>query len=107
VAHEAGVRIFEVELICSDPTVHRQRVEGRRAGIAGHELPTWKNVLERKYDVWEQDHLVIDTAHVSVEHVVENIVRVVSASQRETRTLQRLRASNPVCLIATRKKNQP
>jgi predicted kinase len=84
VALEAGVRIFEVELICSDPTVHRLRVEGRRADIAGHELPTWTSVLERQYDAWEPEHLVIDTANVSVKQAVEIIIHHLSTSHSES-----------------------
>jgi hypothetical protein len=25
-------------------------------------LPTWKDVVEREYDLWESEHIVIDTA---------------------------------------------
>ncbi|MGI4812206.1 MAG: AAA family ATPase [Janthinobacterium lividum] len=75
VAFEAGVRVFEIELICSDTTAHRLRVEGRRADIPGHILPTWQSVLERRYDAWESERFVIDTAKVSVEGAVETITR--------------------------------
>lgn len=74
VALEADVPIFEIEAICSDAATHRQRVEGRNADISGHKLPTWKNVLERQYDPWESEHLVVDTANVSIEQAVETIV---------------------------------
>jgi predicted kinase len=87
VALEAGVRIFEIELICSDTTAHRLRVEGRRADIPGHKLPTWKSVLERQYDAWESEHLVVDTANVSVEQAVETITHRLSMSPPETRML--------------------
>ena len=87
VALEAGVRIFEIELICSDPTVHRLRVEGRRADIPGHKLPTWKNVQERQYDAWESEHFVVDTANLSVEEAVETITLCLPNSPQETRTL--------------------
>ena len=53
VALDAGVRILEIELICSDVPTHRLRVEGRVADIPGFQLPTWKSVLERQYDPWE------------------------------------------------------
>jgi predicted kinase len=86
VALEAGVRIFEIELICSDTTAHRLRVEGRRADIPGHKLPTWKSVLERQYDASESEHLVVDTANVSVEQAVETITHRLSMSP-ETRML--------------------
>ena len=73
VACRAGVRIFEIELICSDTTVHRLRVEGRQADIPGHKLPTWKNIQERQYDAWKSEHFVVDTANLSVEEALEKI----------------------------------
>ncbi|MFK0379136.1 AAA family ATPase [Pandoraea sp. NPDC090278] len=74
VAAEMGVGILEVELICADASVHRQRVEARQSDISGHKLPTWKRVIERQYDLWDVDHLVIDTARVSVSQAVDHIV---------------------------------
>ncbi|MBN3851469.1 AAA family ATPase [Paraburkholderia sp. Ac-20342] len=73
VAREAGVPIFEIELICSDTAIHRIRVEERRADIAGHRQPTWKDVLSRQHDAWNSKHLVVDTANLSVEQVIEII----------------------------------
>ena len=40
IAHRAQVRAAEVEVICSDPQQHRQRVETRPADITGLRLPT-------------------------------------------------------------------
>jgi predicted kinase len=72
-AFEAGVQIVEIELICSDSAMHRKRVEERQADIHGHSLPTWKSVLERQYDAWESEHLVVDTAELSVEQAIQTI----------------------------------
>ncbi|NML30474.1 AAA family ATPase [Paraburkholderia antibiotica] len=85
VAHEAGVRIFDIELICSDTEAHRRRVEERWADIPGHKLPTWKSVIERQYDAWDSERLVVDTANVSVEQVVETIIRRLSMLAPERR----------------------
>lgn len=87
VAREADVRIVEIELICSDVTKHRQRVEGRQTDIPGLKLPTWQSVLERQYDAWESEHLVIDTANVSVEQAVEIVVHRLSMLSPETQAL--------------------
>ncbi|WP_297575550.1 AAA family ATPase [uncultured Deefgea sp.] len=83
VALETNVPIFEIELICSDATEHRQRVEGRQADIIGHNLPTWKCVLERRYDKWESEHLLIDTANVSAEQALNTIIHCLSLSPQE------------------------
>jgi predicted kinase len=87
VALGAGVRIFEVELICSDTTTHRLRVEGRQADIPGQKLPTWRNVMERQYDAWESEHVVVDTARLSIEEAVKAIALCLSTSPPDTRTL--------------------
>ncbi|ATI29886.1 MULTISPECIES: AAA family ATPase [Ralstonia solanacearum species complex] len=86
VALEADARIYEIELICSDTTMHRLRIEARTADIPGHKLPTWKSVLERQYDPWDSEHLVVDTANVSVEQAVETIIRRLPMSPPNTRT---------------------
>jgi predicted kinase len=83
VADEAGARIVEIELICSDTATHRQRIEGRRADIPGHKLLTWKSVLERQYDPWESEHLVVDTASVLIEQAVETIIHRLSIASPE------------------------
>ena len=62
VAAEAGVGFLEVEVICSDAREHRKRVECRASDIAGHRLPTWREVETRERDPWETTPLVIDTA---------------------------------------------
>ncbi|MDR6495707.1 putative kinase [Paraburkholderia terricola] len=84
VALKASVRIYEIELVCSDPTTHRLRIEGRRADIAGHSLPTWNSVLGRPYDAWDSEHLVIDTASLSVEQAIEAIIHRLSTTDSST-----------------------
>ena len=73
VAQRAGVRIVEVEVVCSDLTEHRRRVESRSADIQGHELPTWQDVVARDYRPWSRARLVIDTARTSVADSVRMI----------------------------------
>jgi|GEM_PF-470930 len=74
VALEAGVRIVEVELICTNTAEHRQRIDSRTADIPGHALPNWKGVLERQYESWNRDHIVVDTAIVSASDAVNRII---------------------------------
>lgn len=73
-----GPRVLEVELVCSDPAEHRARVEGRTADIVGLALPTWRDVVEREYEPWDRDHLVVDTAVVTAAGCVELILRHVT-----------------------------
>jgi predicted kinase len=73
VAHRVGARAVEVEVICSDPQLHRRRVEARSSDIAGLSLPTWEEVVSREYEPWEREHLVIDTAGRSVAECVAQL----------------------------------
>lgn len=72
VAKRAGTRHVEIEIVCSDETEHRRRVETRAADIAGHILPTWQEVCEREYEPWEAD-IVIDTAGQGIEASVSEL----------------------------------
>ncbi len=73
VAHRAHARAFEVEVICSNPQLHRQRVETRTVDIAGLKPPTWKEVTARVYDPWDRERILIDTAGRSVAECVEEL----------------------------------
>jgi predicted kinase len=66
VAHRAKVPAAEVEVVCSDARIHRERVETRSADISGLTPPTWEEVVCREYDPWVRKHIVIDTAGRSV-----------------------------------------
>ena len=74
VGERARVRVLEVELVCSDVVEHRHRVESRVADIAGHRDPTWQEVLDRDYQPWDREHLVIDTACMSVAESADAIL---------------------------------
>jgi len=82
VAHAANVPYLEVELVCSDPEEHRRRVEIRVPDIEGHVQPTWQQVVDREYDHWETDHLVIDTARSSIEESVAAIRAALQQTRR-------------------------
>ena len=70
VAQRAAVAVFEVEVICSDATEHRRRIESRSSKIHGLKLPTWGEVAAREYEPWDGEHVIIDTAHRPVEQSV-------------------------------------
>ncbi len=66
-ATRTGATLLEVELICSNQTEHRHRIETRKTDIQGHRLPTWTEVTGREYEPWTREHLVIDTARHATE----------------------------------------
>lgn len=47
VGARAGVPVVEVEVICSDPAEHRQRVTSRSVDIPDLPLPDWQQVRRR------------------------------------------------------------
>ncbi|MER6219929.1 AAA family ATPase [Streptomyces sp. 900105755] len=59
---QAAAPVVEVEVICSDPAEHRERVTTRTIDIPDLPLPDWQQVLDRDYQPWNRDHIVIDTA---------------------------------------------
>jgi predicted kinase len=73
-AERAKAPVLEVEIVCSDVEEHKRRVESRRADIAGHVLPTWREVVDRDYHPWDGDRLVVDTAGMSRKDSVDAIV---------------------------------
>jgi predicted kinase len=50
-----------IEVICSDATEHRRRVESRGVDLEGHYVPTWSEVAERDFEPWKEPRLVVDT----------------------------------------------
>lgn len=82
VAASSAAHGVEVELLCSDAAEHRRRVEGRRADIAGHVLPTWEEIVQRDYEPWTTDRLVIDTALVGAGEAARRILASLAAVER-------------------------
>jgi len=62
VAAACGAQAVDIEVICSDSTEHRRRVEGRKSDIPGLVLPSWEQVRQREYHPWERERIVIDSA---------------------------------------------
>jgi predicted kinase len=78
IAAGSGARLLEVELICSDLAAHRMRVQTREVDIPGLDLPSWRQVLDRDYEPWDRDHVVLDTAAQPPAAAVETILRAVA-----------------------------
>jgi predicted kinase len=73
VAEQAAAGIVEIEISCSDRDEHKRRVERRASDITGLRLPTWREVVDRKYAPWDRERIVLDTAGCSVEHCVKTV----------------------------------
>jgi predicted kinase len=81
VAENATSDIIEVEVVCSDKSEHRRRVDSRKADISGHTLPTWDEVQRREYEPWASNRLVIDSAQVSAKDAASQILDSIKLRQ--------------------------
>jgi hypothetical protein len=71
---EAGAQFVNVEIVCSDVRVHRQRVETRVSTIPGLRLPTWNDVETREYHEWTVERIVLDTSQRPAAECVDELV---------------------------------
>ena len=72
-AATADAALIEVEVICSDQTEHRRRVETRTSDVEGLAKPTWTEVVERAYEPWTRERLVIDSTMTSPDNAADRI----------------------------------
>ena len=77
VAEAAEASVVEIELVCSDQQVHRSRVRDRVADIPGATLPTWDEVVARRYEPWEPEPVRIDTATARAEDSVRQALTAI------------------------------
>lgn len=58
-----GATHLAIHCICSDPKVHRGRIEGRERGIPGWYELSWANVEDaaKRFDDWTTDCLICDS----------------------------------------------
>jgi len=84
IAAENGAAILEVEVVCSDESEHRRRVETRTSDVEGLTKPTWAAVLEREYEPWTRKHLVVDSATVSAASAAELIKSQIVSTRRKS-----------------------
>ncbi|MBR0698059.1 AAA family ATPase [Bradyrhizobium lablabi] len=78
-ALQKSASVVEIEVICSDVVLHRQRVETRTSDIRGLKLPTWHEVVNRDYEPWDREHLVLDTAVSSLDLLLQQAEAYVGA----------------------------
>jgi predicted kinase len=70
-------RLVEIEVICSDAGEHRRRVESRSADIAGLVVPSWQDVVNRAYEPWDRERVVLDTATGSIDQLVDRAEAII------------------------------
>lgn len=74
VATDLGTQFINIEVTCTDKTEHQLRVETRESSIPNLILPTWQNIQERVYQVWDNDVIRVDTAHKTIKQSVSDLI---------------------------------
>ena len=72
-AEGLSVPFAEVEVVCTDPDEHRRRVRERTVDIPGLPLPSWEEITGNPYEPWTREHIVVDTAHRTVEACAQEV----------------------------------
>ncbi|MBM9503442.1 AAA family ATPase [Actinacidiphila acididurans] len=83
---EAAVPVVEVEVVCSDTDEHRDRVTTRSIDIPDLPLPDWQQVLDREYEPWDREHIVIDTAGQAPRESLASLLHQLDHHQRAPHT---------------------
>lgn len=62
-AARCGVPMVAIEVVCSDPVLHRARLEARSRGLVGLPEPSWDDVRYRaaEYVPWREPVLRLDS----------------------------------------------
>lgn len=73
-AGKAGAVLVNIEVICSDETEHRRRVEHRHRTDKSEYQPDWEAVVRREYEPWLEAVVRVDTALGDVSGQMEKLV---------------------------------
>ena len=71
-AMDCSAQPVDIEIVCSDKTEHRKRLETRAP------LPTWQEVEAREYHPWSIDRIIIETAGRSETESLDDLCRALS-----------------------------
>jgi predicted kinase len=83
-AARTGALLRFVEVRCSDVAEHRRRVEARGPEMPGQGVPTWDQVLRRRYEAWPPElsgRLVIDNTGDAAGHVARIVTELSATGQ--------------------------
>ena len=78
-AARTGASLRFVEVRCSDVAEHRRRVQGRGPEMPGHGVPSWAQVLGRRYDPWPPElsgRVVVDNIGDWAPHVARIVAEL-------------------------------
>jgi len=79
VAVSANSGFVNIEVICSDAQIHKNRVETRKSDIPNLKLPSWQDIQTREYHKWNDVHIVVDTAGKSIESCRKELIEKINS----------------------------
>lgn len=78
-AERTGAKLTVIEVICSDPAEHRNRVQNRSSDLPGHQVPRWDQVSEWRWEPITWPRLLIDNVGDPRGHVERIVTSIRSA----------------------------
>jgi predicted kinase len=78
-ATSSNAKLLNVEVVCSDQTEHRRRVELLGSDLDGYVSPDWDRVQGRHFEQWMEKRLTLDTGRLSVVDCVVKIIQALAA----------------------------
>ncbi|UNM95818.1 AAA family ATPase [Ignatzschineria rhizosphaerae] len=81
IAQSLALPFLEIEVICSDQKKHRLQAENRIPDIEGLTPPSWQAINNRSYETWDRAPLQLDTAFLSVEQSLTQILQEIAIIQ--------------------------
>ncbi|KEI35716.1 AAA family ATPase [Allofrancisella frigidaquae] len=68
--------IVNIEVLCSDKRIHRNRVE-LRFEENKNKYPSWQDVLDREYQDWSDKKVItVDTANMKIDDSLEQLIKL-------------------------------
>ena len=80
VARKALSNYMNIEIVCSDKSEHKNRVEERINDINGLVLPSWNEIENKRYEEWKDKVIRIDTAKRSINESVNELIEELNIS---------------------------
>lgn len=72
----ARAKYIDIEIICSNPKIHKARLLARNAQCPELNLPNWDEVSNHHYEAWDNSIIVIDTAILNVKEALTTILEL-------------------------------
>lgn len=73
-ANATSSKLVDVEVVCSDISIHRERIETRTSDIEQLAVPDWQAVITRTFEPWHTKRMIVDTAVLSINDCANKVL---------------------------------